>query len=112
MSIGEIIIWIFGIIGVIAVGFIAIVVISSWSEDLERKRKEKKKAKELLQEVELKNYILREIEQAKERGDLPKLFWEFADKEFLAMEYENSREHRQVQWENDKEKEKATKPPF
>lgn len=112
MSIGEIIMWGFGIIGVIAVGFITIAIISNLSEDLERKRKEKKKAKELLKEVELKNYILREIEQAKERDDLPQLFWRFADKEFLAIEYENSREHRQVQWEKNKEKEKVTKPPF
>lgn len=42
MGIEEIIIYIFGIGGMIAVGFIAIIIISSWKEDWKRRKLKKK----------------------------------------------------------------------
>jgi acyl-coenzyme A synthetase/AMP-(fatty) acid ligase len=112
MSIGEIIMWGFAMIGIVVIGAILVVVIKEGIEKARREREEEQKAKKLLQEVELKNYILREIEQAQKDGELPRLFWRFANKKVLAEEYENSREHREVKWKEEVEKKKSTKPPF
>ena len=102
----------FVVIGIIAVCAIAVLAASEVRERWARKQEEKRKVKRLLQEVELKNYIIREIEQAQKDKSLPQLFWRFSDKKYLAIEYENSKEHRDAKWKEDKEKENATKPPF